>query len=171
MQNAPSKIFAGVLNTPLNYAFSRKLNTCKDHARTLTALSGPLKHLTAGLHYERFLSEILFKELFRATLIMCNAYWNNFKDFHEGPDVNLSTLRISSHDKQFGLATFLSHDDRSLLKISEMLCNKYIILILQRRSPSRNSQKYKFQILYITTEKVKITKPYRQEPILDLWQS
>ena len=68
-----------------------------------------------------FLSEILFKELFQATLIMYKAYWNSFKDFHEGPDANLSTLRILSRDKQFGLATFLSHDDGSLLKISKVL--------------------------------------------------
>ena len=52
---------------------------------------------------------------------MYKAYWNSFKDFHEGPDANLSTLRILSRDKQFGLATFLSHDDGSLLKISKVL--------------------------------------------------
>ena len=62
----------------------------------------PVKHLTAGLHYERFLWEILFKELFQATLITYNTYQNSFKDFHEWPDANLLALRISSRNKQFG---------------------------------------------------------------------
>ena len=44
------------------------------------------------------------------------------------------------------------------------------MLLLQRKSPSRNSEKKKFQILYITTEKVKITKPSIQKPVLDLRQ-
>ena len=45
------------------------------------------------------------------------------------------------------------------------------MLLLQRKSPSRNNEKKKFQILYITTGKVKIKKPSIQEPVLDLRQS
>ena len=45
------------------------------------------------------------------------------------------------------------------------------MLLLQRKSPSRNSEKKKFQILFITTGKVKIKKPSIQEPVLDLRQS
>ena len=69
-----------------------------------------VKQLRVNLHYERFPSKILFKDLFQTTFIMYHAYWNSIKDFHDRPGANLSTL-----------ATFLSHDDVNLLKISNML--------------------------------------------------